>query len=83
MTLQEQMAKALRSELPDAQFQLQDFTGSGDHWELIIASECFRGRSRIQQHQLAYRPLRGLIDAGTIHALKLTTLLPEQWVAER
>jgi acid stress-induced BolA-like protein IbaG/YrbA len=82
MTLQEEMAKALRIDLPDAQFQLLDFTGSGDHWELIIASEAFRGRSRIQQHQLTYRPLRGLIDDGTIHALKLTTLLPEQWVGK-
>ena len=81
MELQSLIVAKLKEALPDAEMKLVDFTGSGDHWELVIASESFRGKPRVRQHQMVYQPLRTLIDANSVHALKLTTLLPEQWQA--
>ena len=79
MSLHQTILDKLLSQYPDAKLRLNDFTGSGDHWEMEICTEAFRGKSKVKQHQMVYGPLRELIDANTVHALKLTTLLPEQW----
>jgi stress-induced morphogen len=55
-----------------------DLTGTRDHWEAVIVSEAFSGKSRIQQHQMVYAAL-GELMAGPIHALALKTYTPESW----
>lgn len=55
-----------------------DLTGTQDHWEAVIVSEAFSGKSRIQQHQMVYAAL-GELMAGPIHALALKTYTPESW----
>lgn len=55
-----------------------DLTGTKDHWEALIVSEAFSGKSRIQQHQMVYAAL-GELMAGPIHALALKTYTPESW----
>ena len=55
-----------------------DLTGTKDHWEALIVSAAFSGKSRIQQHQMVYAAL-GELMAGPIHALALKTYTPESW----
>ena len=51
--------------------------GDGEHFEALIVSEAFRGRSRVQRHQLVYATL-GERMRGEIHALSMRTLTPEE-----
>lgn len=54
--------------------------GDGHHFEAVIVSPLFRGKSKVQQHQLVYRAL-GDRMREEIHALSMQTLTPEQWAA--
>lgn len=56
--------------------------GDGRHFEAVIVSSAFRGKSRVQQHQLVYAALGGRMQAD-IHALSMKTYTPEDWAAER
>lgn len=66
----------IKSALPDATVEIQDLAGDGDHYAARIVSEQFRGRSRVQQHQIVYAALRGHMG-GALHALALQTSAPE------
>ena len=55
-----------------------DLTGTKDHWEALIVSDAFAGKSRIQQHQMVYAAL-GELMKGQVHALALQTYSPESW----
>ena len=55
-----------------------EVSGDGHHFEAIIVSEAFRGRNRVQQHQLVYKAL-GERMREEIHALSMQTLTPEDW----
>ncbi len=57
-----------------------EVTGDGHHFEAVIVSDAFRGKSRVQQHQLVYRAL-GDRMREEIHALSMQTLTPEDWAA--
>jgi len=52
--------------------------GDGQHFEAVIVSQAFRGKSRVQQHQLVYAAL-GERMREQIHALSMQTLTPEDW----
>ena len=56
--------------------------GDGQHFEAVIVSPAFRGKSRVQQHQLVYSAL-GARMADEIHALSMQTFTPEDWAARR
>jgi stress-induced morphogen len=66
----------LRQAFPEAEISLTDLAGDNDHWSADIASEQFRGMSRVAQHQLVYKALKGEMG-GALHALQLTTRAPE------
>ena len=55
--------------------------GDGHHFEAVIVSPLFRGKSKVQQHQLVYQAL-GDRMREEIHALSMRTLTPEQWAAQ-
>jgi acid stress-induced BolA-like protein IbaG/YrbA len=55
-----------------------EVSGDGHHWEAVIVSEAFRGKNKVQQHQLVYQAL-GDRMREEIHALSMKTLTPEQW----
>jgi acid stress-induced BolA-like protein IbaG/YrbA len=57
-----------------------EVTGDGQHFQAVIVSEAFRGKSRVQQHQLVYRAL-GERMREEIHALSMRTFTPEDWPA--
>ena len=59
------------------QVQVEDLTGGGDHLQVSVVSEGFRGLSRIKQHQLIYKALRADLASEAIHALALNTTCPQ------
>jgi len=58
-----------------------EVTGDGQHFQAVVVSEAFRGKSRVQQHQLVYRAL-GERMREEIHALSMRTFTPEDWPAD-
>ena len=66
----------IRAAIPDAQVTIEDLAGDGDHYAATVVSEAFRGKSRVQQHQMVYSALQGRMG-GVLHALALTTLAPD------
>jgi len=56
--------------------------GDGHHFEAVIVSPAFRGKSRVQQHQLVYAALGERMRAE-IHALSMLTYTPEDWAAQK
>jgi stress-induced morphogen len=65
----------IKSALPDARVTIEDLAGDGDHYAARVVSEAFRGKSRVQQHQIVYAALRGRMG-GELHALALQTSAP-------
>jgi stress-induced morphogen len=61
--------------LPNAKVVIEDLAGDGDHYRATIVAEAFRGKSRLQQHQLVYKAL-GERMGGQLHALALSTSAP-------
>jgi acid stress-induced BolA-like protein IbaG/YrbA len=59
-----------------------EVSGDGHHFEAVIVSEAFRGRNRVQQHQLVYKAL-GDRMREEIHALSMQTFTPEDWASAR
>ncbi|MDX3910217.1 MAG: BolA family transcriptional regulator [Sphingobium sp.] len=69
------IAEMIRSAIPDAQVEITDLAGDGDHYSARVVSESFRGVSRVKQHQAVYAALGGRMG-GVLHALQLTTAVP-------
>ena len=65
----------IREGIPDAAVTIDDLAGDGDHYACTVVSESFRGRSRVQQHQIVYAALRGRMG-NELHALALQTSAP-------
>lgn len=71
-----EIERRIKEALPDAQIDIRDLAGDGDHWAATVVSEQFRGKTRVQQHQLVYAALKGDMG-GALHALALQTSAPE------
>ncbi len=67
----------IKAKLPDAQVQVQDLTGGGDHYQVTVVSSQFAGKRLVQQHQLVYAALQQAMSTEAIHALALKTYTPE------
>lgn len=68
--------KMIKEALPDAVVNIRDLAGDGDHYAAEVVSESFRGKTRVQQHQMVYKALQGNMG-GALHALALQTSAPE------
>ena len=68
--------KLIKDALPDASVTIRDLAGDGDHYAAEVVSEAFRGKSRVEQHQMIYEALKGNMG-GALHALALQTNAPE------
>ena len=62
----------IREAFPDAEIEMKDLAGDNDHWAATVRSAAFKGKSRVQQHQMVYAALKGNMG-GVLHALQLTT----------
>ena len=69
----------LEKTLPGSTIQIQDLTGGGDHFQVVIVSSMFEGKGLLDQHQIVYGALREALGSERIHALALKTFTPEQW----
>lgn len=67
----------IRQDLPDAQVEIVDRTGTMDHFNVTVRSRAFAGRTLIEQHQLVYGALRTALKDGRVHAVELRTLVSE------
>lgn len=72
----DEIERRIKDALPDAVVMIKDLAGDGDHYSALVISESFRGKSRVQQHQLVYAALKGSMG-GELHALALQTAVPE------
>jgi len=66
----------IREAIPDAQVTIEDLRGDGDHYAAHVVSATFRGKTRVQQHQMVYQALRGRMG-NELHAMALQTSMPE------
>jgi stress-induced morphogen len=66
----------IREGLPDAQVTIEDLRGDGDHYAAHVVSAAFKGKTRVQQHQMVYQALRGRVG-NELHALALQTGVPQ------
>ena len=62
----------LLAAFPNATVEVTDLTGTQDHFQALVVTNAFEGKSRVEQHQLVYSAL-GELMKGDIHALALTT----------
>jgi stress-induced morphogen len=65
----------IKARIPDAQVTIRDLAGDGDHYSATVIAESFRGKSRVQQHQIVYAALKTEMG-GKLHALALQTGVP-------
>jgi stress-induced morphogen len=71
----QEIERLIRARIPDAQVTIRDLAGDGDHYAATVVSESFRGKSRVQQHQIVYDALKAEMG-GKLHALALQTSAP-------
>ena len=63
--------------IPGAKVRIEDLRGDGDHYAAYVEAEVFKGKSRVQQHQMVYDALKGRMGTE-LHALALQTSVPEE-----
>jgi stress-induced morphogen len=72
MPLAAEIKSRIEAAIPGSRAEVEDWTGTGDHFRARVTAEAFTGLSRIEQHRLVYRVFEDEIG-GPIHALSLTT----------
>ncbi len=73
----EEIQSLISIAIPDAQVQVRDFTGGGDHYEAVVVSAAFAGKAKVARHRMVYSALQEAMEQR-IHALALTTLTPQE-----
>jgi len=71
-----EIEQMIREAIPDAEVEIKDLRGDGDHYAAYIVSAAFAGKSRVQQHQMVYQALQGKMG-GELHALAIQTAAKE------
>lgn len=74
----EEVREKLVQSFPNSEVVVQDTTGTMDHFQVLIISSLFEGKSMVEQHQMVYKALGDLMKEA-IHALALKTYTPQQW----
>ena len=70
-----EIERLIKAGIPDAVVTIRDLAGDGDHYAATVIAASFRGKSRVQQHQLVYAALKAEMG-GKLHALALQTGVP-------
>ena len=71
-----EIERMIKEAIPGAQVQISDLRGDGDHYAALVKAPSFKGKSRVQQHQMVYQALKGNMG-GVLHALALQTSAPD------
>ena len=72
-----EIERLIKLHVSDAEVTIRDLAGDGDHYAATVLAESFRGKSRVQQHQIVYEALKAEMG-GKLHALALQTGTPER-----
>ena len=72
-----EIEQLIKQSIPDAQITIEDLRGDGDHYAAYVVSDSFRGKTRVQQHQMVYQALQGRMG-NELHALALQTSAPPE-----
>ena len=72
----QEIERLIKAHLPGADVAIKDLAGDGDHYAATVVSAAFKGKTRVQQHQMVYAALQGNMG-GVLHALALTTSVPQ------
>ena len=67
-----EIEKLIKEAFPDAEVSITDLAGDNDHFAAMVISSAFKGKTRVQQHQMVYDALKGRMG-GALHALSLQT----------
>ncbi|MBT3627833.1 MAG: BolA family transcriptional regulator [Rhodospirillaceae bacterium] len=70
-----EVVQLIQESIPDADVRIDDLRGDGDHYSATVLSASFKGITRVQQHQLVYKALKGRMGEQ-LHALALKTGVP-------
>jgi stress-induced morphogen len=70
------IAALIKEGVPNAQVEIIDLAGDGDHYKAVVVADAFAGLPRVKQHQMVYAALKGRMG-GELHALALETRAPE------
>lgn len=71
-----EIERRIKAALPDAVVTIDDLAGDGEHYRATVVSEAFRGKTRVEQHQMINAAFGG--DLGTVlHSLALQTRVPD------
>ncbi len=73
----DQIVEKIRGAMPDARVELQDLTGTSDHWKAVVVSVAFAGKSLIERHRMVMAVLADEMK-GPIHALTLDVKTPDE-----
>jgi acid stress-induced BolA-like protein IbaG/YrbA len=84
MSLEQEIVRRIQEAHPGAAVEMQDLTGTADHWQATIVSATFEGQSPLARQRSIYAALRDLMhgERAPIHALTLKTLTPAQAATE-
>ena len=74
----EEIRQKIESGINGSRAQVRDYTGTGDHFEVVVVSSSFEGLTPVKRHQMVYAALGAAVDGTTIHAIALKTLTPAQ-----
>ncbi|MDJ0574669.1 MAG: BolA/IbaG family iron-sulfur metabolism protein [Xenococcaceae cyanobacterium MO_234.B1] len=72
----QQVKTMIQEQFPEAQIEV---AGDGEHFEAIIVSPEFEGKSKVKQHQMVYAAVNDAMASEAIHALSLKTYTPRAW----
>jgi stress-induced morphogen len=78
----EEIHSLILQAIPDAQIQVRDTTGGGDHYEAVVVAQSFAGKAKVNRHRMVYGALQDAM-VQRIHALALTTLTPDELQQEQ
>ena len=73
---QSDIEQMIKEAIPDAEVQIEDLRGDGDHYAAYVRSAEFKGKTRVQQHQMVYKALKGRMG-NELHARALQTSVPD------
>jgi acid stress-induced BolA-like protein IbaG/YrbA len=76
----EAVAALIRDGMPGAQVEV---TGDGSHFEAVVVSDLFAGKTPIQKQRLVMATVRSQIESGELHAVSIKTFTPRQWTEQQ
>lgn len=77
-----EIQETLVETFPDADVEIEDLTGTKDHFQVTVVSDVFDGKSRVERHRMVYAPFQEEIG-GPIHAFSIKAYTRDQWAKVR